>query len=156
MLKNLYYEIFRNRFVTKLFVHKNNQMSKKIEPTAAELEILKIIWANGPCTVRFINDEINKTKDTGYTTTLKLMQIMFEKGLLQRTSKGKSHIYNSKVKEEDTQNQLLSRFLDSTFRGSAMKLVMQTLGNHKASKDELNQIKEFIDNLEGGNNNETH
>lgn len=131
------------------------QMSKpKVpKPTEAELEILQILWENGPSPVRQVNEKLNDRrkegeKGVGYTTTLKLMQIMVEKGLASRDTHSRTHIYKAHVSESDTQRQLLKRFVDSTFRGSAMKLVVQALGNHKASEEELQQIKDLIDQLE--------
>lgn len=118
------------------------------KPTDTELEILQILWQHGPCTVRVVNDEQNKVKETGYTTTLKLLQIMHEKGLVTRSEESRSHLYQAAVTEEDTQKRLLDRFLDTTFRGSAMKLVMQALGNRRTSQDELNQIKQLLKKLE--------
>lgn len=119
------------------------------KPTEAELEILQILWKHGPCTVRFVNDQLNEKKTVGYTTTLKIMQIMFEKDLLKRDEKARSHLYRAAVKEKDTQRLLLDRFLETAFGGSAVKLVMQALGNHKASKEEIARIRELLDNLEG-------
>ncbi|MEZ4772903.1 MAG: BlaI/MecI/CopY family transcriptional regulator [Bacteroidia bacterium] len=118
------------------------------KPTNGELEILRILWDHGPSTVRFINDQLSTDKEVGYTTTLKLMQIMFEKGLLERSRDGKTHIYHALVSEEDTQRQLLDRFLDTAFQGSAMKLVMQALGNHSTTSEELDEIRRFLDDLE--------
>ena len=91
-----------------------------------------------------MHDELSKIKDVGYTTTLKMLQIMFEKGLVSRTDEGRYHIYKAEIGEEETQISLLGRFVDATFRGSAMKLVMQALGNHEASKDELDEIMKII------------
>ncbi|MCP5108289.1 MAG: BlaI/MecI/CopY family transcriptional regulator [bacterium] len=121
------------------------------KPTEAELEILQILWKQGPCTVRFVNDMLNRDhkKEIGYTTTLKIMQLMFEKKLLKRNEKARSHLYRASAKENETQRLLLDRFLETAFGGSAMKLVMQALGNHKASKEEIIQIRELLDNLEG-------
>jgi BlaI family penicillinase repressor len=118
-------------------------------PTEAELEILQILWKHGPCTVRYVNDQLNQKKTVGYTTTLKIMQIMFEKKLLERDESTRSHLYRAVVKEKETQGLLLDRFLDTAFGGSALKLVMQALGNHKASKEEISQIRDLLDNLEG-------
>jgi BlaI family transcriptional regulator, penicillinase repressor len=118
------------------------------KPTESELEILKILWQMGPVTVRQVNEEINKVKETGYTTTLKIMQIMFDKGLVLRNTSGKQHIFEANIGEEDTQKSLLSRFIDSTFQGNAMSLVMQTLGNHHASEEELLELKKLIQELE--------
>jgi BlaI family penicillinase repressor len=119
------------------------------KPTESELEILQILWQHGPSTVRFVNDELSKNKETGYTTTLKLMQIMHEKGMVARDEAGRSHVYNAAISESATQKQLLDRFLDTAFRGSALKLVMQALGNRKTSEKELNEIRNLLDKLKG-------
>lgn len=116
-----------------------------LKPTESELEILQILWQNGPSSVRFVNEELAKRRDIGYTTTLKLMQIMFEKKLLSRTEEGRYHLYKAEIGEEATQINLLEKFVDATFRGSAMKLVMQALGNHDSSKEELEEIKKLIE-----------
>lgn len=126
-------------------------MSDKIfpKPTEAELEILQVLWENGPSTVRFVNDELSKRKEVGYTTTLKIMQIMHEKkGLLTRNADNRSHVYEPALPQEETQQNLLSNFVDNVFSGSAMSLVMQALGNHRASKSELEQIKALIAKIE--------
>lgn len=124
-------------------------MSKKlIKPTDAELAILQVLWQRGPSSVRDVHDILSDSRETGYTTTLKLMQIMLEKGLVKRNAEARSHIYEAGVQEADVQSQLLSRFLDSTFRGSASQLILQALGNHKASKKELEQIKALIEQIE--------
>ena len=121
---------------------------KKTNPTEGELEILQVLWELGPCTVRAVNDELSKGKEVGYTTTLKLMQIMLEKGLLSRDTSKRTHVYKAEVAEDVTQKKLLERFLQSTFKGSAMKMVMQALGDHRASKDELEEIKALIEKKE--------
>ncbi|MGA8263212.1 MAG: BlaI/MecI/CopY family transcriptional regulator [Ignavibacteriaceae bacterium] len=120
------------------------------KPTKAELEILQILWGSGPSTVRFINDKMNQKKDVGYTTTLKIMQIMVEKNLLTRDEKNKSHIYSAVYKRDETQKVLLDKFLESAFGGSASRLVMQALGNRKTSKREIEEIRNFLDKIEGG------
>ena len=120
------------------------------KPTAAELEILNIIWKHGPCTVRLINDKLNEEKKVGYTTTLKIMQIMADKGLLKRDERQRSHLYRAAVPEKETQKVLLDKLLDQAFGGSALKLVMQALGTHKASAEEISRIRELLDRLEGG------
>lgn len=117
-------------------------------PTEAELEILQVLWKHGPCTVRFVNEKLNEKKEVGYTTTLKIMQIMFDKNILKRDESKRSHLYSPAVKESETQNILLDKFLRTAFAGSAMKLVMQALGNHKTSKEEISRIRDFLDNLE--------
>ena len=129
-------------------------MSKiNIKPTEAELEILQILWERGESTVRNVNELLNKKrnanlKEIGYTTTLKLMQLMHEKGLADRNEESRTHIYSAKVKEGEMQKALLEKFVDKTFRGSAMKMVMQALGNHETSKEELDEIKALISKIE--------
>lgn len=123
-------------------------MSKQIKPTDSELEILNILWERQEATVREIHDELARTKDAGYTTTLKLMQIMFEKALLSRDASNKTHIYKAAVSKEQTQGQIMKRVIDNVFNGSAMQMVMQALGNHKASKDELDQIRDYLKDVE--------
>ncbi|QCR23878.1 BlaI/MecI/CopY family transcriptional regulator [Pontibacter sp. SGAir0037] len=120
------------------------------KPTEAELEILQVLWQHGPATVRFVHEELSKAKEAGYTTTLKLMQIMAEKGMLEADKTNRSHIYRPLLEEEKTQQQLLNKFLDATFRGSAMKMVMQALGNRSTSKEELDEIRNLLDKLKGG------
>ena len=122
------------------------------KPTEGELEILRIIWQQGPSTVRQVNDQLAKIKDVGYTTTLKIMQIMSDKGLLTRDTSGKTHVYRVSVSQEKTQQQLVNRLLESAFGGSAMKMVMQALGNKKSTSEEIKEIREFLDQLEGGKN----
>ncbi len=119
-----------------------------IKPTESELEILQILWKNGPSSVRFVNDELNKNKEVGYTTTLKIMQIMHGKGLLERQEEGRYHVYEPTVSEESTQKQLLEKFVDAAFGGSTMKMVMQALGGHKASPEELEEIKKLLGGLD--------
>lgn len=123
-----------------------------MKPTESELEILQVLWAKGPSTVRQVNEHLSQAKEIGYTTTLKLMQIMHEKGLLSRTEEGRYHIYQALIGEEETQQHLLDRFVDTAFRGSAMKLVMQALGNSKATPQELAELQRLIDNLNPENN----
>ena len=135
------------------------------KPTESELEILQLLWELGPSTVRAVNDRLNdpdnpprggrrssgEPREVGYTTTLKLMQIMYEKGLVSREEDGRTHIYTAVVTERDTQSMLLQQFVDSAYRGSAMKLVLQALGNHEASPSELDEIKVLIAQLEEQN-----
>ncbi|TAE31297.1 MAG: BlaI/MecI/CopY family transcriptional regulator [Cytophagales bacterium] len=117
-----------------------------MKPTDAELEVLHVLWTNGPQTVRQVNDELNRQREVGYTTTLKIMQIMQDKGLLTRTEEGKSHIYTAALGEQEAQQTLVDRFLETAFRGSASQLVMQVLGRHKTSADELDEIKKLLNN----------
>ncbi len=123
-----------------------------IKPTASELEVLQILWENGPSTVKSVNDELNNNKNVGYTTTLKIMQIMHEKGLLDREKSGRSHIYKPVPQKDETQNVLLEKILETAFAGSASKLIMQALGRSKTSKKEIEEIKEYLIKLERGNN----
>lgn len=120
----------------------------KVKPTEAELEILLILWPLKKASVRQIHDELSKTKDTGYTTTLKMLQIMHGKGLVKRDEQKRSHIYSPAVTEKDTQQSLLQGFLSATFGGSAKNLVMQALGQGKPSKEEIDEIRAFLDQLE--------
>lgn len=122
--------------------------TKYQKPTDAELEILQILWQQGPSSVREVNERLNEQREVGYTTTLKLMQIMVEKNLAKRDTASRTHIYEAKVSESSTQGKLLENFLDTTFRGSATKLVMQALGNHQTSAQELAAIKALIEKIE--------
>lgn len=120
---------------------------KYIKPTESELEILQVLWARGLASVREVHEELSKTKEAGYTTTLKLMQIMHEKGLVKRDDSMKTHIYQPAVSREKTQKHLLGKMINTLFGGSSTQLVMQALGNHKASPAELEEIQKMIDNL---------
>ena len=124
------------------------QEQKIFKPTESELEILSVLWENGPSTVRFVNEKIGLRKNTGYTTTLKLMQIMHEKGMVERMMDGRTHIYSAIASQDEMQVRLLDRLLQTAFSGSASRLVMQALGNHKASEEELREIKDLIKKLE--------
>jgi len=119
-----------------------------MKPTDSELEILHLLWELGPCTVRTVNDRLNERREVGYTTTLKFLQIMQEKGLVTRTEEGRVHTYAAAVSQTDTQSLLLQQFVDNAFRGSAMQLVLQALGNHEASSAELDEIKALIAQIE--------
>lgn len=120
------------------------------QPTNSELDILRILWKAGEATVREINESLNQEseKEIGYTTTLKIMQIMHGKGFLTRRKEGKTHIYTANIDEKETQNTLVDRLIDSAFSGSAMKLVVQALGHRKTSAEELDAIREFLDSIE--------
>lgn len=123
---------------------------KRPRPTESELEILQILWAQGPSSVRFVNEQLNQKREVGYTTTLKLMQIMVDKGLARRNTDNRSHIYEANAEEGETRKRLLDEFVDATFQGSAMKLVVQALGGGQASREELDEIKALIRKLESG------
>lgn len=120
----------------------------KFKPTDSELEILHILWEKGPSSVRDINDILNSMREVGYTTTLKLMQIMNEKGLVRRDTAAKTHIYIAVVREKETKNSLISDFVNVAFKGSSMNLVLQALGNSHSSQQELNELKDLISKLE--------
>ena len=120
---------------------------KKLKPTESELEILKILWNKEKATVREVHEELSKNKESGYTTTLKLLQIMFEKGLVTRDDSNKTHIYQPAVTRQKTQKQFLDKMINTLFAGSSTQLVLQALGNQKASKDELDEIQKYLDNL---------
>ena len=122
--------------------------NKQLEPTRSELEILQVLWEIGPSTVREINNELLKQKDVNYTTTLKLMQIMADKGILARDESQMKHVYRVAEDEQKTKEHLLDKFVDSMYKGSASKLVMQLLGNKKTSKEELQEIKDILKKLE--------
>lgn len=121
---------------------------KQNKPTESEMEILQVLWEQGPSTVREVHEILSKTKEAGYTTTLKLMQIMNEKGLLNRNDDSKSHIYTPAVKKESVQKQVVSKMINGLFKGSSAKLVMHALGNHRASKEEISEIKKYLDEIE--------
>jgi predicted transcriptional regulator len=128
----------------------NNLKSNK--PTESEMEILQVLWEQGPSTVREVHEILSRTKDSGYTTTLKLMQIMNEKGLLNRNDDAKSHIYTAAVKKESIQKQVVSKMINGLFKGSSANLVMHALGNHRASKEEILEIKKYLDEIENKGN----
>ncbi|MDP4265137.1 MAG: BlaI/MecI/CopY family transcriptional regulator [Bacteroidota bacterium] len=121
--------------------------TKSIRPTESELEILQSLWARGSATVREVHEDLALTKDVGYTTTLKLMQIMHEKGLVKRDDSMRTHVYQAAVNKEKTQKHLLGKMIDNLFGGSPTQLVIQALGEHKASREELEKIQALLDNL---------
>lgn len=118
------------------------------EPTKAELEILQVLWEFGPSTVRFVNDKLNEQREVNYTSTLKQMQILTEKGILKRDESQMKHIYIPVEAEAKTKDQLLDRFINTLYKGSASSLMMQLLGNEKTSKAEIEEIKKLLDNLD--------
>jgi BlaI family transcriptional regulator, penicillinase repressor len=119
-------------------------------PTDAELAILHVLWGRGPSTVRQVHEALSDERETGYTTTLKLLQIMAEKELVRRDESDRTHVYAARASEEQTQRQLVQHLLDRAFGGSAMKLVMQALSSRKASRAELDQIRQLLDRHEKG------
>jgi predicted transcriptional regulator len=124
-------------------------MSKSnIKPTDSELEILQILWQNGAASVREVNEILNEQRSVGYTTTLKIMQIMTDKNLVERDTSKRTHIYNAVAAEKATKNNLLKEFINVAFSGSSAKMVMQALGSQKPSQADLDEIKSLIDQLE--------
>ncbi len=119
-------------------------------PTDSELAILRVLWQRGPCSIRAVHEEINRTRVTGYTTVLKITQIMLGKGLVQREDDQRTHIYRAAVPEQDTQQQLVKDLVDRAFGGSAQKLVMQALTATRATPKELAQISKLFDDYERG------
>jgi BlaI family transcriptional regulator, penicillinase repressor len=114
-------------------------------PTDAELAILRILWDRGPSTVRQVHDILGRERPAAYTTALKLLQIMIEKGLVERDERDRTHVYRARLSEETTQRQLVRDLVDRAFGGSSMKLVMQALATRRASPDELRDIRKAID-----------
>lgn len=122
---------------------------KSIRPTDGELSILSILWRRGPSTVGDVLKELGKEKPTGYTTALKLMQIMHQKGLLERDESRQPHIYRPQAPIERTQSQLLKDFVERVYEGSTQQLVLQALGDKNASPEELAEIRALLDEIEG-------
>ena len=128
---------------------KNTAQTGKIEPTKSELEILQVLWKYGPSTVRLVNEKLNAdARPVQYTTTLKLMQIMAEKGILLRDETNMKHVYKPAWEEQKTKGFLLERFIESMYQGSASSLMMQLLGNKKTSKKEIQEIRDLLKKME--------
>src|SRR5687768_8298022 len=118
-------------------------------PTDAELAILRVLWARGASTVRQVHENLSQGRPTGYTTALKLLQIMTEKGLVRRDESDRTHVYHARLTEEQTQRQLVRDLVDRAFGGSASKLVMQALAAKRTSAEELTEIRKLIDGRDG-------
>ncbi len=121
--------------------------TKFVKPTESELEILQVLWRKSLATVRDVHEELSKSKDVGYTTTLKLMQIMHEKGLVKRDESTRTHVYQSAVNRENTQKHMLNKLIDSLFGGSTTQLVLQALGENKATPEEIEKIQNLLNNM---------
>ena len=122
-------------------------MIKKNKPTESELEILAVLWDKKEATVRQVHEILQAHKECGYTTTLKLMQIMFEKELVTRDSSSKTHIYKPGINKEKTQKQFVNKMIQNLFAGSSTELVLQALGSQKNSSEELEKIEAYINSL---------
>lgn len=116
------------------------------------MEVLSVLWEYGEATAREVHDVLVKTKTTGYTTTLKIIQNMFEKNMLTRKPKGQTHIYTPAVDKQAIQQQMLGGFVNRVFQGSSQRMILQALGNQQPSHEELNEIREMLDRLEKGEN----
>ena len=124
-------------------------MDKKApRPTDAELAILRVIWDRGPSTVREVHEALRGSQESGYTTVLKMLQIMTEKGLVDRDASERAHVYTSRLGEHRTQRQLLRDLVDRAFSGSPGKLVLQALSSSKASPQEMKEIRRLLDQME--------
>lgn len=121
------------------------------KPTESELEILHVLWETGGATVREVNERLNQRREVGYTTTLKLMQIMLEKGWVRRDDSERTHVYEAAVERTAVQSQLLHNFVENTFLGRAADLVLQALGSHQPDAGELDEIKALIARIEQQN-----
>lgn len=119
-------------------------------PTEAELEVLQVLWEKGRSSVRAVNSELSKNREVVYTTTLKMMQVMTEKGFLRRDTTNRTHFYEAAISEEEVQETLLDKLLSTAFRGSPLKLLVRTLGHDKTSVQDLKKIKKIIQDLERG------
>ena len=136
--------------VSRIEKPKGLEMAKQqmTKPTDSELEILRILWSNGASTVKTVNEKLNEKKETGYTTTLKMLQIMHEKNLVARDENQRSHLYSAAIDQDKIQKVLLDKLLETAFSGSAANLVMQVLGNSRTSNEELKEIKDLLDKIE--------
>ena len=130
-------------------MNKETHFEELPEPTRAQLEILQVLWKHGPSTVRFVNDQLNQQKESlSYTSTLKLMQIMHEKGMLQRDESSMTHIYSTRLEEGRTKGVVLRKFVDAMYNGSVKSLMLELLGNQDASGKQWDKIKDLLNQLE--------
>lgn len=143
--------ILNVRFLSYLRFMKarKSKNEKEIIPTKSELEVLQVLWASGPSTVRFVHDTLNQQKEAvQYTSTLKLMQVMAEKGMLERDESNMKHIYSAALEQEKTKGFILERFIDSMYSGSVSNMMLALLGNDKTSKKDLQAVKEMLKKLD--------
>ena len=128
---------------------KESRLEEMPEPTRAQLEILQVLWKNGPSTVRFVNDQLNQQKQSlSYTSTLKLMQIMHEKGMLQRDESSMTHVYSTQLEEGKTKGVVLKKFVDAMYNGSVKSLMLELLGNEQMTSKQWDKIKILLNQLE--------
>jgi predicted transcriptional regulator len=128
---------------------KKDVNSKETVPTKSEMDVLQILWQQGPSTVRFVHDTLNEQKEAvQYTSTLKLMQVMAEKGMLTRDESNMKHIYSAALEEKKTKGTILTRFVDSMYDGSVSNLMVALLGNDKTSEKELQVLKQMLKKLD--------
>jgi BlaI family penicillinase repressor len=130
----------------------NQEKNDFAEPTRAQLEILQVLWKHGPSTVRFVNDQLNQQnqqkQSLSYTSTLKLMQIMHEKGMLERNESSMTHIYSATLEEQRTKGVVLKKFVDAMYNGSVKSLMLELLGNEKTSHKDWDTIKDLLSRLD--------
>jgi BlaI family transcriptional regulator, penicillinase repressor len=130
---------------------KETHLAEMPEPTRAQLEILQVLWKHGPSTVRFVNDQLNQQKTAlSYTSTLKLMQIMHEKGMLQRDESSMTHIYSTRLEEGRTKGVVLKKFVDAMYNGSVKSIMLELLGNKETSGKDWDKIKDLLTQLDDG------
>lgn len=123
---------------------------KPVKPTEKELEILQVLWEKGPLSVKEVHQILGGDLKNGYTTVLKFLQIMFEKEIVSRQKNGKQHLYQAIATKDNTKQQMIDKIINTVFEGSASQLILSALGNNKSSKEELKEIRRYIDQLEGG------
>jgi predicted transcriptional regulator len=128
---------------------KKQDIGKDATPTKGEMEVLQVLWKHGPSTVRFVHDTLNEQKEEAiqYTSTLKLMQVMAEKGMLERDETNMKHIYRPALAEDKTKGAMLERFVENMYDGSVSNMMMALLGTDKTSRDELEKVKALLNNL---------
>ncbi len=123
-------------------------MNKKRKPTSAEIEILKVLWNHGPSSVRVVHDILSQSKEIFYTTTLKTMQVMLDKGFLSRDTSSRSHIYAPELDRSTVEKSIIEKMVDSVFGGSSAKLVISAIGHRQPNQEELEEIRKMIDKLD--------
>ena len=130
-------------------MNQETRLEEMPEPTRAQLEILQVLWKHGPSTVRFVNDQLNEQRQSlSYTSTLKLMQIMHEKGMLQRDESSMTHVYSTRLEEGRTKGVVLKKFVDSMYNGSVKSLMLELLGNGQATNKQWDKIKDLLNQLD--------